>query len=74
MNNETVIVFTYKYIWETSDSKMCVKILTGPVKEHDEFSSALVQSDKVSRCVREYLHEVHFDNLNKVEEIKKQGD
>lgn len=71
MNNETVIVYTYKYIWETSDSKMCVKILTGPMSEHEDFSTALVNSDKVSRCVREYLHEVNFGNLNKVEEIKE---
>lgn len=67
-DNQTI--FTYRYVWiqkhkvEKPDSidyerKMCVKLLSGPVAEHNIFMQALKDNENVVSAAREYVS--HFD-------------
>lgn len=72
MENETVmpVVFCYKYIWKTTDDKMCVKFVTGTLAEHENFKKALCESKEIESALCEYVHEIDFAFLNKVDSIK----
>lgn len=71
-NQETVIVYTYRYIWkEKKSGRLCVKFVTGPQEEHALFQKSVVENDGIESCLREYVSEVNFAYLGFTEEVKK---
>lgn len=69
---ETVLVYTYRYIWKTKDEKLCVKYVTGPQEEHAMFQKSIKENESILSCLREYINEVNFAYIGFTEEVKKE--
>lgn len=73
MTSNTVIVYTYRYIWKEKGSQnLCVKFLTGTQEEHSIFQKNILENEKIASCLREYVNEVNFAYLGFTEEVKKE--
>lgn len=76
-NKNTIIVYTYKYVWQEQDGKLCVKYITDTVEAHNQFMQTVKNESKVKAAYREYINEVNFAFLNFTENFKteeKAGD
>lgn len=73
-NNNTVIVYTYRYIWKEQNNRLCVKFITGPQEEHALFQKSIIENDNIISCMREYVSEVNFAYLGFTEEVKVEND
>lgn len=71
-NNNTVIVYTYRYIWKKQDNSLCVKFITGPQEDHALFQKNILENNDIVSCLREYVSEVNFAYLGFTEEVKKE--
>lgn len=69
-SKDTVIVFTYKYVWQTKDGKLCVKYLTEPLQGHDEFMKRIKEDSMIKAAYREYVSQVDFAYLGVTETFK----
>lgn len=70
-NKDTIIVYTYKYVWQTKDGKLCVKYVTEPLQAHAQFIKDIQNESNVVACYREYISEVNFAFINFTECIKE---
>lgn len=71
MNNDTVILSTYRYIWKDKKTgNLCVKFITDTLKGHDDFMTAIRNDVNVESCCREYMHEINFAYLGFTESVK----
>lgn len=73
MKNEsknTVIVYTYKYMWQTKDGQLCVKYLTEPLQGHDEFMKRIKDDVMIKSAFREYVSQIDFAYLGFTETFK----
>lgn len=71
-NNNTVIVYNYRYIWKKHDGGLCVKFITGPQEEHALFQKNILENENIVSCLREYVNEINFAYLGFTEEVKKE--
>lgn len=69
-SNDTVVVYTYRYIWKKQDGGLCVKFITGPQEEHALFQKNIVENEEIVSCLREYVNEINFAYLGFTEEVK----
>lgn len=75
--NPTIVVYTYKYTWQTKDGKLCVKFITDVPSGHAQFEKALRNDSNIESALAEYISEVNFAFINLVRSIKvkeNQGD
>ena len=74
MNNQknTVVVYTYRYIWKDKNGKLCVKFLTEVQEAHAKFQEAIKNDVNIVSCMREYVSEINFAYLGFTEEVKKE--
>lgn len=72
-SNDTVVVYTYRYIWKKQDGGLCVKFLTGPQEEHAFFQKNILEDENIVSCLREYVNEINFAYLGFTEEVKKEN-
>lgn len=75
----SIIVYTYKYVWQDKDGKLCVKYLTDVLEAHARFMTTIKNDSSIKAAYREYINEVNFEYLNftetfKVDEAKKDGE
>lgn len=70
-NKDTVILYTYKYIWQDKDGKLCVKFITGVQDEHAKFQKAIKDDNNIARCYREYVSQVDMSYFGFTEEVKQ---
>lgn len=68
----TVIVYTYRYMWKTKDGKLCVKFLTDVNENHVQFQQAIKDDENVVSCFREYVSEVNFAYIGFTESVKEE--
>lgn len=68
----TIVLYTYRYMWQTVDGKLCVKFVTEPQEGHARFQEAIKNDSSITSCMREYCHEVNFEYLGFTEPVKKQ--
>ena len=68
--NPTIIVYTYKYTWQTKEGKMCVKFITDVPAGHAQFEKALRNDSNIESALAEYVSEVNFAFINLVRSIK----
>lgn len=73
-NQNTVILYTYKYIWQTQDGKLCVKYITDVQEAHAKFQQAIKDDSNIKSCLREYVNEVNFAYFGYTEEVKKENE
>lgn len=71
-NQDTIVVYTYRYIWKTKDGKLCVKFVTDVNEAHAVFQKNVREDDNIVSCMREYVSEVNFAFLGFTEEVKKE--
>lgn len=69
-STETVIVYTYRYIWKTKDGRLCVKFLTDVQEAHKTFQTNILKDDNIVSCAREYMHEINFNYIGFTESVK----
>lgn len=69
-SKNTVIVFTYKYMWQTKDGQICVKYLTEPLQGHDEFMKRIKEDKMIKSAFREYVSQIDFAYLGFTETFK----
>lgn len=69
---QTIILYTYRYIWKDKDGKLCVKFLTEPQEGHAQFQQALLDDETVVSCIREYVNEINFEYLGFTEPVKEE--
>lgn len=72
-SNNTIIVYTYRYIWKDKNGGLCVKFITGPQEEHALFQKNILENDTIVSCMREYVSEVNFAYLGFTEEVKREN-
>lgn len=70
MAKETVIVYTYRYIFKDKKGKLHVKFLTEPQEAHARFQQAIRDNDDIVSCIREYVSEVNFEYFGYTEPVK----
>jgi hypothetical protein len=68
----TIILYTYRYIWKDKNGKLCVKFLTEPQESHARFQTTLRESPDVVSCVREYVNEINFEYFGFTETVKEE--
>lgn len=67
---ENVKLYSYRYMWLFEDNdNMCVKIICGTEKEHNEFMDMLVADKNVVKACRVYQHEIDLANIEHYEDI-----
>lgn len=70
-NKNTVVVYTYRYTWQTRDGELCVKYITDVPQGLDAFETALKKDDNIVNAMAEYVNEVNFAFLHYTREVKK---
>lgn len=70
--NETVVVYTFRYMWKDKQDKLCVKFITDIEEAHIRFMEALKADENVVSALREYVSEVNFARLGLINEVKKE--
>lgn len=70
--NETVVVYTFRYMWKDKENKLCVKFITDIEEAHIKFMEALKADENVVSALREYVSEVNFARLGFIDEVKKE--
>lgn len=71
MKQDTIIVYTYKYVWEKKDGNLCVKYMTETQENHAKFQQNIRDDKDIVACYREYIGEVNFAYLNFTESVKE---
>lgn len=71
-NKDTIVVYTYRYMWKTKDGNLCVKFLTEPQEGHMKFQTALREDPSIVSAMREYVSEVNFAFLGFTEPVKEE--
>lgn len=71
MKQDTIIVYTYKYVWEKKDGNLCVKYMTETQENHAKFQQIIHDDKEIVACYREYISEVNFAYLNFTESVKE---
>lgn len=71
MKQDTIIVYTYKYVWEKKDGNLCVKYMTETQENHAKFQQIIRDDKDIVACYREYIGEVNFAYLNFTESVKE---
>lgn len=71
MKQDTIIVYTYKYVWEKKDGNLCVKYMTETQENHAKFQQIILDDKDIVACYREYIGEVNFAYLNFTESVKE---
>lgn len=67
---ENVKLYAYRYMWLfESNENMCVKIICGTEKEHNDFMALLAADKNVVKACRVYLHEIDLANIEHYEDI-----
>ena len=69
---QTIILYTYRYIWKTKDGKLCIKFLTEPQEGHMKFQTSINEDVNIVSCVREYVNEINFEYLGFTEPVKNE--
>lgn len=67
--DKKILVYRYMWLFEGNDN-MCIKVLSGVLREHEQFINALKNDSEVVKCVRVYLHEYNVDLIEFYESIK----
>lgn len=68
----TIIVYTYRYLWKNKEGKICVKFITDVQEAHAKFQEAVRKDDNIVSCMREYVNEVNFEYLGFSEAVKEE--
>lgn len=71
-NKEVIILYTYRYIWKTSQGKLCVKYLTDVQEAHKTFQDVILKDNNIVSCAREYINEINFSYLGFTEPVKEE--
>lgn len=69
---QTIILYTYRYIWKDTNDKLCVKYLTEPQEGHAKFQKAILENASIKSCIREYVNEINFEYLGFTEPVKEE--
>lgn len=70
MAKETIIVYTYRYIFKDKKGQLHVKFLTEPQEAHARFQQAIRDNEDIVSCIREYVSEVNFEYFGYTEPVK----
>lgn len=70
---ETIKLYTYKYIWQTQDDKLCVKFITDVQEGHQKFQTQIRDDANIKSCMREYINEVNLAYINFTEPVKQEN-
>lgn len=70
--NNTIIVYTYRYIWKTKEGNLCVKFITDVQEAHAKFQEAIKNDTNIISCMREYVNEVNFAYIGFTEAVKEE--
>lgn len=71
MDNVSIMVYTYKYLWEKVDGSLCIKYLTESEENHLKFQDLIKEDQDIIACYREYINEVDLAKLNFTESVKE---
>lgn len=72
-NQDTVVVFTYRYMWKNTDGKLCVKFVTDTLGGLKAFEDMLKAESSVVSAIKEYVSEVNFAFLGFTETVKAEN-
>lgn len=76
MENQTTnfspIVYTYRYIWKTTEGRLCVKFITDCQEAHAKFQENIIADSDIVSCIREYVSEVNFAYIGFTEAVKEE--
>lgn len=66
----TIVVYTYKYTWQTRDGNLCVKFVTDIPAGHKAFEDAIKNDANIVKAMTEYVNEINFAFINYTREVK----
>lgn len=69
---ETIILYTYRYIFKTKDNKVCIKYLTDVQEAHKTLQTQIRDNPNIVSCVREYVNEINFEYVGYTESVKEE--
>lgn len=69
---KTIVVYCYRYTWQTRDGKLCVKYVTDVPSGLEAFERALKNDTNIVNAMAEYVNEVNFAFLHYTREVKKE--
>lgn len=69
---QTIILYTYRYIFKTKDGKVCIKYLTDVQEAHKTLQTQILNNENIVSCVREYVNEVNFEYVGYTESVKEE--
>lgn len=69
---QTIILYTYRYIWKDKAGKLCIKFLTEAQEGHAKFQKAICDDENIVSCIREYVNEINFEYLGFTEPVKNE--
>lgn len=69
-SKQTIIVYTYRYIFKDKQGRLNVKFLTEPQEGHIKFQKLIQDDENIVSCIREYVNEVNFEYLGFTEPVK----
>lgn len=72
-NQNTVIVYTYRYLWKDKSGKLRAKYLTDTNENHAKFQKAILDDSDIVSCMREYIGEINYAFIGFSEEVKKEN-
>lgn len=70
---ETIVIYTYRYIYKDKQGRLNVKYLSEPQDGHARFQQAILDNDEVVSCIREYINEINFEYLGFTEPVKTEN-
>lgn len=73
MKNQTVVVFTYRYLWKDKQGNLKAKYFTDTNENHSKFQQNILNDDDIVSCMREYIGEINYAFIGFTEEVKKEN-
>lgn len=70
MENNTVKVYTYRYMYKCVDGSLKCAYITGSNEEHVKFMQTLNDSNDVKSALREYQGEIDYAFIGFTEPVK----
>ena len=72
-SRETIVLYTYRYIYKTKAGELVVRFLTEPQDNHARYQQSLLDDDNIVSCIREYVNEINFAYLGFTEPVKEEA-
>lgn len=70
MNQSTVMVYQYRYMWKCKDDSLRCKYVCGTNEEHSAFQKILQDDEDIVSAMREYQCEVDYAFIGFTEPVK----